>query len=212
MKKFAAASLLAVGSTLAIVIISAANLLMFARLGGAELILELALTAGAVFVITRLRGVFETRYGFSATRFALLAFIPSAAASGILFILCFSLDAGGEFSIFKGYPLLWLMTSGVAIITAYIMLAVSLKERKLTEKLELLLLILALITAAAGISLYCLSLERDPDDIEGWGQLATGGFGIILIAAAILLALCGGAVFLDRLCSLIRQKRDNDKF
>lgn len=81
------------------------------------------------------------------------------------------------------------------------------------KKLEKILFILALINAAAGIGLYCWSLERDPDDIEGWGQLARGGVGIILIGIAILLAAWGGAIILDRFClSRKRKRRNKDEY
>lgn len=214
MKKPSAVFLLIIGGAAAIALISTANLMLFARLAGVELILEVLLTAGAVFGMTRLRGVFEKHYGIFATRFGLLAFVPSAAAAGIFFIICSILNnagnSDGSFSIFKGYPLLWQMTSAAAVVMGYFMLVLSIKdEKRSSERLEALLLILALIMAAVGICLYCLSLERDPKDIEGWGQLATGGFGIILIGIAILLAASGSAVILDRFCLSRKRKRQN---
>lgn len=69
--------------------------------------------------------------------------------------------------------------------------------------------ILAPITAALGIYLLHLSRERDPKDIEGRGQLARGGVGIILIGIAILLAASGGAIILDRFCLSRKRKRNN---
>lgn len=81
------------------------------------------------------------------------------------------------------------------------------------KKLEKILFILALIIAVPGIYLLCRSRVRAPEDIEGWGQFATGAFGIILIGIALLLAASGGAIILDRIClSRKRKEKNNNEY
>lgn len=131
MKKGVAIGLLVIGSLAAIGGISVANLILFFVIYGPGLALAILVTAGAVFGITRLRGVFERHYGMSYPRFGLLAFVPSIAVSGIFFIVMLILDGAGYFSgFFEGlleslYAFGWLLTSGAAAFIGAIMLAVS---------------------------------------------------------------------------------------
>ncbi len=49
----------------------------------------------------------------------------------------------------------------------------------------------------------------------GWGALALGGIGLMIIGAAILLALSGGAILLDMYCisrknNKLKRKNNNE--
>lgn len=135
MKKGVAVGLLVVGSVAVIGGISLANLCLFFGLYGGGLVLAILVTSGAVFGITRLRGAFERRYGISAPKFALLAFVPSVAVSGIFYIVILILDKAGYFRGFLAglgefiYGLVWLITSAAAVVLGAAMLAISAKLR-----------------------------------------------------------------------------------
>lgn len=130
MKKPLAIFLLIIGGAAAIALISAANLMLFFGLYGGGLLLAILVTAGAVFGMTRLRGVFERHYGISAPRFGLLAFVPSVAVSGIFFIVILILDNAGYFKGFLAglgeslFGLTWLITTAAAAVMGAVMLAV----------------------------------------------------------------------------------------
>lgn len=135
MKKGVAVGLLVVGSALVIAGISVANLILFFAIYGGGLLLAMLVTAGTVFGISGLRGVFERHYGISAPKFALFAFVPSLAVSGIFYIVILILDKAGYFRGFLAglgefiYGLVWLITSGAAVVLGAVMLAVTSKAR-----------------------------------------------------------------------------------
>lgn len=136
MKKGVAIGLLVIGSLAAIGGISVANLILFFVIYGPGLASAILVTAGAVFGITRLRGVFERHYGMSYPRFGLLVFVPSLAASLIAYIVFQILDKAGYFKgFFAGlgeylFTLTWLITSAAAAVIGAVMLVISCARKR----------------------------------------------------------------------------------
>lgn len=131
MRKSVAIGLLILGSVAGICGISVLNLYLALGLIGVGILPAVIVTAGAAFGISRLRGVFERKYGIGFRKFFLFAYVPSAAASGIFYIVILCLDKAGYFKgFFAGmgeflYGLAWLLTAVVAAVMGAIMLAVS---------------------------------------------------------------------------------------
>ncbi|MCM1165557.1 MAG: hypothetical protein NC299_03840 [Lachnospiraceae bacterium] len=55
---------------------------------------------------------------------------------------------------------------------------------------------LLILAAAAGVLGICVYVSASGIE-DGWGALARGGLGLLIIGLALLLAVSGAAVFLD---------------
>lgn len=143
MKKPLAIVLLILGGFAGIFGLSLVNLILFGNLLSLGNLVGLILTASAAFGIDGLRVLFARKYGLSAPKFFLCAYVPSVTATLVYFTVVLYLDSVGYFTgFFAGLGefimgLAWLATSAVAIIFGFIIFAIKThfyKERKQNER------------------------------------------------------------------------------
>ena len=128
MRKEFAVTLLILGGITVFFGISVAAFLMFLSLGRFGIAAAIALTTGAAFGISRLRKMFADHFGLSAPKFFLCAYILSAAASALFFLIAV---CAAHFYDEYGFAfgLIWMIVSGASAVLGAAMLAISAKLR-----------------------------------------------------------------------------------
>lgn len=104
------------------------QMLLYLDLNRFVFVAAIILTVGATFGISRLRGVFADHYGIASLKFFLCAYVSSAAASALFFLIAvcvarFNAEYGFVFGI------IWMLVSGAAVVLGAAMLAISAKLR-----------------------------------------------------------------------------------
>ena len=135
MRKELAITLLILGGAAAFFGLSFADLMLVLVLLHGGFLIAIVVVGGAAFGINKLRGVFAEKYGLSAPKFFLCAYVPSIAAASIHFTVVLCLDNLGYFKGFMAgldsflIGLAWLMTSAAAGVLAAIMLVISARKK-----------------------------------------------------------------------------------
>ena len=131
MGKRLAVTLLVLGAIVLFLGLSAAVywLLVFGWFG---IIPWLALTFGAAFGVSRLRGVFEDRFGLSKEKFIVYAYVSPVAAAVINFVFAMCLDNGNNFAVALDrdiFAFIWLITASAAAISGSAIIKISENRR-----------------------------------------------------------------------------------
>ena len=124
MKKGLAITLLILGGIAVYLAISVATFWAMIYLGPPALAAAVIVTAGATFGISVLRGVFAKRFELSSKKFLLCAYVPSAIASALFFLIGVCIvRLFAEYGF--AFAVIWMLVSAAAIVLGTVILAVS---------------------------------------------------------------------------------------
>ena len=124
MKKGLTISLLILGGIAVYLGISAATFWAMIYLGPPAITAAVIVTAGATFGISGLRRIFAKHCGLSAWRFLLCAYVPSAIASALFFLIGVCIvRLYAEYGF--AFAVLWMLVSAAGVVLGAVILAVS---------------------------------------------------------------------------------------